>query len=86
MFNHSTTGAADYEQEERYKLLYGQLVQMKQTQYHRSCPTTLIVRYSHDPMEDWKEVDISERGRHLSLDQIPWDKLYAEGDKKINPR
>ena len=52
------------------------MVEYETNPVSRSFPKTLSVRYSHDPMEDWKEVDISKRGRHVPLDEIPQEKLY----------
>jgi hypothetical protein len=57
---------------------------IRQIQYRRQNPKTLFVRYSHDPVEDWKEVSLAKRADKTVLSEIESSKLY-EKPREINP-
>jgi len=58
--------------------------EMRQIEVRRTDPMSLFYKTSHNPEEEWKQIDLAQRGRSTAVSGITQMRLY-EGTRAINP-
>jgi len=58
--------------------------EMRQIEVRRTDPMSLFYKTSHNPEEEWKQIDLARRGRSTALSGVTQKRLY-EGPRAINP-